>query len=1118
MNRIAQGYLLLVLLTCSCTTWAKGDCEQWIAKLASGQGKVDIQHPSDTQWLSVKQEEIFCPGDKIRTGKRSRATLLLSNQTLVTLDQNSTLIFSQPEEENIPWLLKLLQGSGFFRSRQTQQLNIHTPFINAVHEGTEFLVEVDATQTQISVFDGQVAAQNELGKISIRQGFTGLASANHPPHIQALTIKPEDAVQWSLYYPPIIDDSSGGRFAADNNLIPALEAYRQGHSFQSLAALDAVPAEQHNVHYLTLKAALLLTVGRVDEAEPLINQAQQLEPTSSDAYAIKAVIAVAKNQQQQALEWANQAVTANPESSIAKIAQSYAYQSLFNIDEALKSTQAAVRLAPDNALAWARLTELHLSMSDQDAALLAAQKSSQLNPHLARTQTLTGFANLARTNIERAKEDFEQALALDSSDPLARLGLGLSKIRKGDIEAGKTDLETAVNLDPNNSVLRSYLGKAYYELRNSDFASTEFKIAKEMDPKDPTPWFYDAILKQTTNRPVEALHDMQHAIELNDNRGVYRSRLLLDEDLAARSASLGRIYNDLGFQELGLLEGWKSVNIDPTNFSAHRLMADNYSVLPRHEIAKVSESLQTQLLQPINITPVLPQMAETNLKNVDHLGPGSLSLNEFNPLFARNGVALRASGIAGSQNSLGDEVILSGLWNQFSINLSQFHYQTDGYRTNDHIKQNLYSAFTQIALTPSTSVQLELRKKSTEYGDIAQRINNFHRPNYRDLFDEETIRGGLKFSPNKSHTVLSSFIYKHAKQHTSDNENFDTLTIHNDDRTKSNGYQLESQYLFHGERFNLISGAGYSNQPYKQNNLFQATEEGELIFVEPFTVSEKIEYHNFYAYTPIVLTSFAKMTLGLSVDTLNQSEQDQTRINPKVGLILNPTDWTTLRYASFSTMKRPVLSNQTLEPTQVAGFNQFFDDTNGTFAWRHGIGLDQRLSTDLFGGVELTKRTLTGGGRSDRDEYYHRSYLNWTPTVNLVLSAEYGYENIKRDYVNDTQDSTNPAETLTHTLPLSVAYFMESGLFAKVTSTYVNQKVDFVAETSGTDRLDSQFWNTDFSIGYRLPKRYGLIKLSINNIFNHKFDYQSPNSGTGEPLSSPYQPERFISSTINLAF
>ena len=154
--------------------------------------------------------------------------------------------------------------------------------------------------------------------------------------------------------------------------------------------------------------------------------------------------------------------------------------------------------------------------------------------------------------------------------------------------------------------------------------STEYEQAKLLDPKDPTPWFYDAIQKQTTNRPVEALHDLQHSIELNNNRAVYRSRLLLDQDLAARSAAVGRIYRDLGFEQLALIEGWKSVNTDPSNYSAHRLLADSYSALPRHEIARVSELLQSQLLQPINLTPVQPNLAES--KSGDSENPQGLRI------------------------------------------------------------------------------------------------------------------------------------------------------------------------------------------------------------------------------------------------------------------------------------------------------------------------------------------------------------------------------------------------------------------------------------------------------------------------------------------------------------
>jgi hypothetical protein len=75
----------------------------------------------------------------------------------------------------------------------------------------------------------------------------------------------------------------------------------------------------------------------------------------------------------------------------------------------------------------------------------------------------------------------------------------------------------------------------------------------------------------------------------------------------------GRIYNEVGFTQLGLKEGWQSVSRDPGNASAHRLLADTYATMPQREMARVSELLQAQLLQPLNSRPVSPQMAETRL-------------------------------------------------------------------------------------------------------------------------------------------------------------------------------------------------------------------------------------------------------------------------------------------------------------------------------------------------------------------------------------------------------------------------------------------------------------------------------------------------------------------------
>ena len=112
----------------------------------------------------------------------------------------------------------------------------------------------------------------------------------------------------------------------------------------------------------------------------------------------------------------------------------------------------------------------------------------------------------------------------------------------------------------------------------------------------------------------------QRAIRLNNNRAVYRSRLSLDGDRAVRGTHLSRIYGDLGFEQLALAEGWKSVDLDPTNHAAHRLLADNYLALPSHQIARDSELLQSQLLQPVNLNPVQPRLAYHGLNFLEDLG------------------------------------------------------------------------------------------------------------------------------------------------------------------------------------------------------------------------------------------------------------------------------------------------------------------------------------------------------------------------------------------------------------------------------------------------------------------------------------------------------------------
>ena len=112
----------------------------------------------------------------------------------------------------------------------------------------------------------------------------------------------------------------------------------------------------------------------------------------------------------------------------------------------------------------------------------------------------------------------------------------------------------SVALDSNSALLRAYLGKTYFAEKRYPLDSQQFSIAKQLDPNDPTAYLYDGILKQTVNRPVEAVQDFDQSIALNDNRAVYRSRLLLDKD---RPGSALRRINQNGAKMVpGTLQKW----------------------------------------------------------------------------------------------------------------------------------------------------------------------------------------------------------------------------------------------------------------------------------------------------------------------------------------------------------------------------------------------------------------------------------------------------------------------------------------------------------------------------------------------------------------------------------
>jgi hypothetical protein len=223
-------------------------------------------------------------------------------------------------------------------------------------------------------------------------------------------------------------------------------------------------------------------------------------------------------------------------------------------------------------------------------------------------------------------------------------------------------------------------------------------------------------------------------------------------------------------------------------------------------------------------------------------------------------------------------------------------------------------------------------------------------------------------------------------------------------------------------------------------------------------------------------------------------------------------------------LQRTLIADQTIEPTQVAGFNQFFDDPNLTEAWRYGVALDQKFTDSIFGGFELSKRDLTVpfvrldeatgnvvSDEADWEEWLARAYIFWTPHPWVALRTGFVYERFERE-ANTPGGFT---ELDTYRVPLGISFFHPSGFGASFTATYWNQEGTFErgVEEHFFQKGSDSFWLLDAAVSYRLPKRWGFITVGVANLLDTNFKYYNVDFENQNIL-----PERSVFARLTLAF
>ena len=370
----------------------------------------------------------------------------------------------------------------------------------------------------------------------------------------------------------------------------ALADYRMGDAVGAYKLMAAELKKDPSSLMLVMSGYFSMLVGKIDEAKALLTDSRISGRESAIAHSLLSQIYLIQNSKEQASGEAAIAMQANSESPMARMTAALVKISYFDLPAARRLLEEALAADPHFLEAYVYLARLWLGADYLDRAWEIIGKALEISKTDSEVLSLAGFIRLGYRDYDKAFKLLTEAVKNNPGFGEPHIGLANIAFRNRNFGLGLTEMLTATLLEPRVSLNQSSLGKALYQTRSFDKALEVYDYAKTLDPNDPTPYLYKGIALSDLYRPGEAIQEINKSIELNDNRAVFRSRLMLDRDLAVRNTDLARAYSQLGLGDWSYSKALTAVKNDPLNASAHLFLSSAF-YRPRGELTPPASEL-----------------------------------------------------------------------------------------------------------------------------------------------------------------------------------------------------------------------------------------------------------------------------------------------------------------------------------------------------------------------------------------------------------------------------------------------------------------------------------------------------------------------------------------------
>jgi tetratricopeptide (TPR) repeat protein len=322
--------------------------------------------------------------------------------------------------------------------------------------------------------------------------------------------------------------------------------YDTGNRPQAHAALDEelkVPGAAPEV--AVLKAQLLLSDGKLPEAEAQAKSAVETNPNLASAHYVLGLAQMARDRREAATRSFNETLRINPKAAAAELQLSRLSLAAGNTDDALRLAENARKAAPGNldarlGVARALLGRRDLARAEAELKALRTDYPKQADVH-----ALYGGLLAARSNFAGAAREYDRALELDPSNLPAlggRIQADLRAKRPGDARAR---LARAIKADPENGSVLVLGGRLEATLGDTAAAEQHFRRALTVNPALLDAYFLLGQLFVQQNRLDEARTEFERLAGLSAEAVVPKTMVGMIYEMQNRPQDARRAYEEI---------------------------------------------------------------------------------------------------------------------------------------------------------------------------------------------------------------------------------------------------------------------------------------------------------------------------------------------------------------------------------------------------------------------------------------------------------------------------------------------------------------------------------------------------------------------------------------------